>query len=246
MQRIARTLWGDSALWYLLADANGLSGSETLVAGQSLTVPNKVTNLHHTHDTFRVYQPGEAIGNTHPTLPDPPPPPRVGGGGCGGMARVFIAMVAVAAVVWTAGLAATAMGATGGIWSAGSAVLLGQGVAGLTGAQILGAAVIGAAAGSMISQGTAMAMGMQDRFSWRQVGLSALAGGVTAGIGLGKFGSTLQQSSAAMRAMVGHGLTQGAALAMGLQDRFDWRGVAASGAAAWAVSQWSPDRKSVV
>lgn len=54
LQSIARTVWGDSSMWYLLADANGLIGHETLVAGQVLTIPNKVTNVHNSSDTFRV------------------------------------------------------------------------------------------------------------------------------------------------------------------------------------------------
>ena len=35
LQSIARAVWGDAAMWYLIADANGLNGSSALVAGQS-------------------------------------------------------------------------------------------------------------------------------------------------------------------------------------------------------------------
>ena len=37
---IAAGLWGDSALWYKLAEANGLSGYSALTPGQSLTLPS--------------------------------------------------------------------------------------------------------------------------------------------------------------------------------------------------------------
>ncbi|MBN3751648.1 hypothetical protein G3N95_01765 [Paraburkholderia sp. Tr-20389] len=53
-----------------MADANGLQGTDTLKAAQGLTVPNKVTNVHNTATTFKPYDPGKAIGDTQPTLPD--------------------------------------------------------------------------------------------------------------------------------------------------------------------------------
>jgi len=72
LQSIASSLWGDSSFWYLLADANGVGMSTQLVAGQRLIVPNKVTNFHNNTSTFKVYNPGEAIGDTLPTLPNEP------------------------------------------------------------------------------------------------------------------------------------------------------------------------------
>ena len=76
MQSVALAVWGDAALWYIIADANGLADNVTLVAGQNLVIPNVVANIHNNASTFRVYNPGELIGDTTPTLPDPPPPPR--------------------------------------------------------------------------------------------------------------------------------------------------------------------------
>ncbi len=95
LQSIARSLWGDASLWYLIADANGLSGSDALVAGQRLTLPNKVSNVHNNASTFRPYNAGEAIGDISPTLPAPPPVPSQqtssggGGGGCGGIGALI-------------------------------------------------------------------------------------------------------------------------------------------------------------
>ncbi|HEX6364048.1 MAG TPA: LysM peptidoglycan-binding domain-containing protein, partial [Albitalea sp.] len=71
LKSIAQALWGDSAMWFLIAQSNDLSGSETLAAGQVLVVPNKVTNIHNDAQTFRPYSPGEAIGHVDPTLPTP-------------------------------------------------------------------------------------------------------------------------------------------------------------------------------
>ena len=64
LSSIAQTVWGDASLWYLIADANGLDGSETLVGGRDLVIPNKVANIHNNADTYRVYDPNDSIGNT--------------------------------------------------------------------------------------------------------------------------------------------------------------------------------------
>lgn len=66
LQAIARAIWGDSAMWYLIAEANGLSDDGGLIAGQLLLIPNKVTNIHNNANTFRPYNPGEVIGKIGP------------------------------------------------------------------------------------------------------------------------------------------------------------------------------------
>jgi hypothetical protein len=35
LKSVAQALWGDSAMWYLIAEAYGLSGTQTLSAGQT-------------------------------------------------------------------------------------------------------------------------------------------------------------------------------------------------------------------
>ncbi|OQS08061.1 hypothetical protein B0T37_22015 [Chromobacterium violaceum] len=261
LQVIAANLWGDKSLWYLLADANGLTGTETLKAGQVLRVPNKVTNLHNNSGTYRVYNPGEAIGDVTPTLPEPPPPPPPpsGGGGCGGIGAIFVAVVAVVAVVMTAGAAAVAitaaangvgfsaaMGMAASTLGAASATLSGIGMAALGSATWTGlaAAAIGGAVGSIVSQGAAMAMGMQDKFSWGQVGLSAFTTAATAGLAGGAGGSVFagkEVGATVARTMAVNAATQGVAMATGLQKSFSWTSVAASGVAAWATSGIKPN-----
>ncbi|MCD4487153.1 LysM peptidoglycan-binding domain-containing protein, partial [Chromobacterium vaccinii] len=263
LQVIAANLWGDRSLWYLLADANGLQGTEALKAGQVLRVPNKVTNFHNNSGTYRVYSPGEAIGDVTPTLPEPPPPPPPpGGGGCGGIGMILVAIVAVVAVVMTAGAAAVAMGAMAGaggvgfgaamsavasagfsgVMAAGGAALMGATTAltaGLTTMGLVGAAAIGGAVGSIVSQGVAMAMGMQDKFSWGQVGLSAFTTAATAGLAGGAGGSVFagkEVGATVARTMAVNAATQGVAMATGMQKSFSWTSVAASGVAAWAVA----------
>jgi hypothetical protein len=66
LRAIAQALWGDSSLWYLIAEANGLLGDGAQQAGRVLVIPNKVTNIHNNSQTWRPYNPGEAIGNVDP------------------------------------------------------------------------------------------------------------------------------------------------------------------------------------
>ncbi|WP_124553669.1 LysM peptidoglycan-binding domain-containing protein [Methylophilus methylotrophus] len=116
LQSIASIVWGDASMWYLVADANGLAGDTVLVTGQMLTIPNKLTNIHNNSGTFRVYSPGEAIGDVNPTLPTAPPVPRKKKKGCGGFAQLIVAAVTIAVTVATYGsLGAVASAALGNI-----------------------------------------------------------------------------------------------------------------------------------
>jgi YD repeat-containing protein len=243
LQSVARSVWGDSSLWYLLADANGLSGSEVLVNGQVLTIPNKVTNIHNNSNTMRVYNPGEAIGDTSPTLPKPPPPAAKGKKGCGGAATIFVAIVAIVVTVYTAGAAASAMGAmtttatttaAGTTLAAGTAAAsmgtMAAGVAALSGGLGMAgfaAAMIGGAVGAIAAQGVAIATGLQDKFSWNQVAMAGIGAGVTT-IAMG-MGSLNTLSGTLVRATASNMVTQGISVAVGMQDKFSWTAVAAAG-----------------
>ena len=246
LSSIAQSVWGDAAMWYLLADANGLSGGEKLVEGQVLVIPNKVTNIHNNATTFRPYNPGEAMGNVNPTLPDPPPPPKKGG--CGGIGMILMVVVAVVVTIYTAGAAAGVLGATvsgagATAFSTGLAVMAGGTAAGVTvagtAAMIAGAA-IGAAVGSIASQVVGMATGNVDKFSWKAVGQSALAAGVTAGVGsyLGAApGSTAASSNASTLTKVSDAVMRAglnSAVTQAIQGKWSWREVGAASVSAGA------------
>ncbi|MEZ0604617.1 LysM peptidoglycan-binding domain-containing protein [Paraburkholderia sp. IW21] len=219
LQSVAAALWGDSTLWYVLAQANGLKGEDALKAGQVLTVPNRITNVHNTSGTFRAYDAGEAIGNTQPTLPDPPPPPGPDGG-CG-MSSIISVVVAVVASVVTVGALAPVMGVImAGAAAGGMAAAMGS--QNPNGPQLkdvalgaMGGAVTGGFASSGMGGSLASSMG-----------------------GLGETGSQI-----AAQAVLGAGrsaVTQGLGIAIGAQSGFDWKGVAASAIAAsagYGVSQ---------
>jgi YD repeat-containing protein len=230
LQSIAQQLWGDASLWWLIADANGLTSASNLVTNQTLTIPNKVTNFHNTSSTFRPYDPGQAIGDTLPTLPPEPapPPPPSHHGGCGGIGAI---LVAILAIVVTIILKVPLTNLFGGNSFFAGAVAASK-VAPL--AQFLGGVAAGAA-GSAISQGVAVAAGIQDKFSWSGVALSAIGAGVSFGVDkliplpavsnpIGDF------LTGAARGAVSSAVTQGIGVATGLQQKFDWTGVAVSAA----------------
>ncbi|WP_197046841.1 deaminase domain-containing protein [Paucibacter sp. KBW04] len=260
LKSIAQQVWGDGAMWYLIADANHLSGSEVLVSGQTLVIPNKVTNIHNNASTFRPYNPGEVIGHIDPTIPTPPPPPQQDKG-CGTIGTILMVVVAVVATIYTAGAAAgyfaTAGSAAAGMGTAalGTAAVTGTAVAGLSTGAMLASAAIGAAAGSIASQAVGLMTGNVDKFSWSAVGQAALGGAITAGVGAG-LNSMAQAGGVLNGTTVGNWVSssangaatswQGAAIRAGLssaatqaiQGHWSWREVGASavaGAAGYAV-----------
>jgi hypothetical protein len=87
---------------------------------------------------------------------------------------------------------------------------------------------VAAALGSIAGQATGNLLGVQDGFSWKSVALSALSAGLANNLPLPDLGSAWQ--NAAVRMGTVNALTQGIGVVTGLQDRFDWKSVAASAA----------------
>jgi hypothetical protein len=79
LQSIAQSIYGDGNLWYKIAEANGLSAGASLIEGRTLMLPAGVTKNSHNADTFRPYNPQEAIGDLSPTNAKPPKKPKCGG-----------------------------------------------------------------------------------------------------------------------------------------------------------------------
>ena len=92
---------------------------------------------------------------------------------------------------------------------------------------------VAAAAGSVASQMFGMAIGAQQDFSWSAVGMSAFSGGIGAGLsGVNFTGGALNSvGNSIVRSAIGNAMTQGIGVVTGLQEHFDWRGVAASAVA---------------
>jgi len=244
LQSIAKSAYGDASQWYRIAEANGLNFNSTLNVGQVLKLPAAV-GASNNADTYNPYDPMSRIGDTNPTMPTPDT-----SSGCGTAGMILIIVVVIVASILTAGAAATAMGATEGIWTAGTTALTSGSIAG-SGAGLsaagVAAAAVGGAVGSAVGQGIAMATGMQDEFSWRDVGLGALTAAVAAGagsaLGAGAQGGGListpegatsadkfviNMANAAIRSTASSAITQG------LEGTWSWRNIAASAAGAAA------------
>lgn len=200
LRSIARSFYGDDKLWYLIAQANGLSGSTQLSTGQTLSIP-KLAASSNAADSFKPYDPSKVVGDLTPNLPMPQ-----NDKGCGALGQIIMIVVAIVVTIYTAGAASE-----------------------LFASNIVSGA-IGGAAGSIASQVVGNAIGAVDGFSWKAVAMGAISGGVSGGLNgvnliggdVGSFGNVLA------RAAVGNAMTQGIAVVTGLQKSFDWRGVAAS------------------
>lgn len=219
LKAIAKGAYGDSSLWYLIADANGISSDADLRTGQILTVPTRVANANNAN-TFTPYDPTKIASDTATMLAMPQDK-----GGCGGVGQLIVAVVAVVVTLYTAGLAGGASGAFLETIGTGATTLAGAGT--VSGGALVATAAGSAAVGSIVSQGVGVAIGAQDSFSWKGVALSAVGGGVSAGLGgFAPTGSVI--GDAVIRGAVANSLTQGIAVATGLQSSFNWKSVAAS------------------
>jgi hypothetical protein len=218
---IALAVYGDASLWYLIADANGLSGDadlQALAIGTSLTLPNTVSNIHNNADTFKPYDPHSVVGDTTPTIKPPPPPKHHSNI----IASILVIVVTVVVTYFT-------FGAT--------SELLGTEIAGLA-----ASGAVAAAAGSVAGQLTGMALGAQDKFSFSAVGTAAIGGAIGGGLAsLG--GGALAQVG---ESIASDAATQGVNVALGQQDHFSWAEVAASAALAgleYGAGKADPDLK---
>ncbi len=225
LQSIAARLWGDANLWYKLAEANPGMGAGALATGTMLAVPGGVVGSRHDATSFKPYDPAEAIGNTSPNTPKPPRKDN-----CGTLGVILVAVVAIAiTLVIKAPVAKLFTGLFGAVGApAGSAAAIGAGIA--------TASTVGAVA-SAGSQLYGMAIGVQDRFSWKGVALAGISAGVAKGLayvpGLGEIAGSAVLGDVA-RGALGNAVTQGIGVATRLQSKFDFAGVAAAGMGALA------------
>jgi len=214
LRTIAARIFGDANLWYLIAQANGLTDPNSApAAGTTLIVPNKVVSLSNTSDSFKPFDLSQAIGDTTPYQPAPPPKDS----GCGVFGQILEIAVAIVVTYFTAGA--------------------------LTGLAPVIAGAIGGVAGSVAGQVVAIADGDQKGFNWKSVAIGAIAGAVggeLGGSGFGKAigqdlqltGDALKYGATAINAAAGSVITQGISVITGLQQQFSWSSVATAAIAA--------------
>jgi len=170
---IAARVYGNPSLWFVLAEANGLDPSQQLKIGARLLVPNSIESGAITADTHVVYNESDIIGSTLPNLKTPKKK------NCASLvAIIIIVVIAVVATIATSGLA-------GALLAGGSSFLGLTGAAATITAYAVAGAVVGAAA-SIVQQGIFIALKFQDKFSWKELAASTVAGafsGAAQGVG---------------------------------------------------------------
>jgi hypothetical protein len=218
-----------------------MSAPNGLTEGQRITIPAGVMKSHHNSTTFKPFDPSETLGDISPTTPTPQKTAKRGNK-CGIFGVILLVAIAVAVTVVTSGAFLAATGAVSGGIGGGIATTLGlAGAATASTGAMIAAGAVGGVVGSIVSQGVGVATGIQDKFSWKQVAMAGLSGGIGAGVGKMLPAAQGIWQAAARGAAVGATtgfLTQSIAVMTGLQSKFDFAGVAAAavgGAASGAV-----------
>lgn len=211
LESIAFQIYGDSSLWYLIADANGITdrsaragekGSQ-LHIGLRLNLPQAANGQHHTNGTHKVLSSQDFLGNTSATLgtnnaPPPTKSPHHHNNFWKTMAKITTVIIGAVAMVMSAGLLATLLipgTAAFGISSlitGGLSALGGTSALGLT--STLGVSFAAGFIGSIAGQGAANAMHLQKGIDLNGALLSGLATAATAGLGKLLNGSTVYKS----------------------------------------------------
>ena len=265
LENIALQVYGDSSLWYLLADANGITeraarggekGSQ-LNIGQRLIIPPLSRGQHHTNSTHRVLTSDDILGNISATINIPPtaPPQRKNNNSLWRvLAKIVIGVAAMAATVISAGaLIALSTGTLataglGSLFTTGLSVL--GGTAGINTAATMGASFAAGFIGNIAAQGAANAFGLQHGLDLKSALISALSSAAIAGAG-----SALTQTNAykdlagsmknfsksfninsAVEMMERDAITQTANLALRNHQHFDWLELATTGISAGLLS----------
>ncbi|MBL7481322.1 transglycosylase SLT domain-containing protein [Legionella bononiensis] len=257
LERIAMQVYGDSSLWYVLADANGITdknaiagSSSQLHVGQRLNIPPVSTGQQHTDGTHKVLNAYEVLGNTSATTKSPmirsaPPPLPKRHNGL--FSKIVVGIIAVVATVMTAGivgaLAGAAISGGGGLFSLGMGILGGTATASL--GATLAAGFTAGFVGSIASQGVAKTLGMQEGINFKGALISGLATAATGGFLRGLNGSQAYKDfvtasdnlsvsknfsiSSAAQMMEQNTLSQGISLALQKHQHFDWEQLGAAG-----------------
>jgi YD repeat-containing protein len=208
LQRLASGYYGDASLWYLIADANGLTGSEELVVGTQLEIP-ATAGVHNTDATFQPYKPGEIIGDTTAQLKYVPP----AGAKCAAFSSILGAIVAIIVtyVFSFLGPAAPVIGAAAGDMVRQATYAIANDNFNWTRALTMGAN-----------------FGVKD-YDYASTAIAAGAAYVTQGVAgpVGEVADNALIGTIAASA-AGTAAAQIANIALGRQEQFDWTALAAT------------------
>ncbi|NVJ60909.1 MAG: hypothetical protein HWE27_10995 [Gammaproteobacteria bacterium] len=172
LRALAQSFYGDSSLWYVIADKNGLSADTVLSSGQQVLITSSVQAQRHNNDTFRAFSSQE-------TMRDIMPPAPVNEKNCETLKIITIIAVTIIVSILTYGAATAALGTSG--------------------FALLAAGGISAAAGSSINQGLSMEFGFQNEFDWGALAKETVVGAISGAAGSSFGGGKLSWGNAAMR-----------------------------------------------
>jgi LysM domain len=205
LKSIAQIYYGDSALWYRIADANSLSGDADLRVGQVISVPDRVGTVNNNSTTFKPYDPSKITGDTAPAVASTVK-------GCGVLGIIVMVIIALVVTWMTWGMsggaewslvagavagsvASQAVGVAFGIidkfsWQQVALAAISAGIAqgldfGVLAGSGLPETIVRAAIGSALTQGIAVVTGLQPKFEWRAVAAAAVTAAVGWGISTG-------------------------------------------------------------
>ncbi len=264
LRSIARRVYGDSNLWYLIAEENGLSEPDAeLEAGTTLTLPNRVLSIANDAQGFKPFDYISVLGDTTPT-------PRQSSSG-------WVQIFGTAAGIVVGGIVSYYSGDStlGGLAGAAAAnhatqfaTLVDQGLydwdalgRGLVTNALVGGAVGGGLVDPLTGYGLfrgvgggGSGIGLVDllaygapgqRFDYESVAISAAAGAASGYFG-GAIGGAVAQgtdsvlagqlSGAAAGAVAGYGTTVALNRLAGNQIHWNWREVATSALASMAAA----------
>ena len=199
LDSIALQIYGDSSLWYLIADANGITdrtaragekGSQ-LHAGLRLNLPSVTKGQHNTSTTHNVLSSTDWTGDTtaiaSPLValtPAPPPHQHHHNSFWKTIAKITVVITAAVAMVMSAGALAVLAGATvtglGSLITTGLAVLGGTASLGLT--PTLAISFAAGFTSSIAGQTAANLLHQQNGIDMKSALLSGLGTAATAGV----------------------------------------------------------------
>ena len=203
LEQIALQVYGDRSLWYLIADANGITDRRSyagekggqLHLGMRLKIP-QAAHQRHTNDTHAVMTSSDWMGNTHPTLgaltmlSSAPPPNKHGDRFWKILASIAVVVIAAAAMMMSAGVLAVITTAGASFSGLGVSGLASLGISALggTGVGLLQGIGIGFASGvtsNIAGQVAAVAFHQQNGIDFKSALMTGIATAATAGIAHG-------------------------------------------------------------
>ncbi len=261
LEQVALQVFGDSSLWYLIADANGITdrsahagekGSQ-LHVGQRLNIPHSANGQHFTSQTHKVISSQDVIGDLSPSVSSSVFNAAPAHKKHHAIWKKIGAVVSVVAAAIATVLSAGVLAAFAGVASVGLGGLISTGLAVLGGTTSLmlptsmGVGLAAGFIGSVAGQGVANAFRLQKGIDLKGALITGLATAATAGLGkvlsgtsayttiregMDKASPDIFNITNATEMMERDALGQGINLAFAHHQHFDWMELGVSAATA--------------